>query len=90
MCYSSRLYLQQYVTLIIFMIKLLQNKKGQKNLGYPRKSSPFIMKKTAFLVGTPNFFGPSYFETALPSLCYCEAAQRMLEQPKNPFRTWNY
>ena len=30
-------------------LKPLQNKKGQKDLGYPRKSSPFIRKKTAFL-----------------------------------------
>ena len=46
-------------------LKLLQNNKGQKNLGYPRKSSPFIRKKTAFFSGTPNFFGLSYFEVAL-------------------------
>ena len=25
----------------------------------------FIKKKTAFFSGTPNFFGPSYFEVAL-------------------------
>ena len=47
------------------ILKPLQNKKGQKNLGYPRKSSPFVRKKTAFFSGTPNFFGPSYFEAAL-------------------------
>ena len=30
-----------------------------------QKSSPFLRKKTAFLSGTSNFFGPSYFEAAL-------------------------
>ena len=47
-------------------LKLLQNKKGQKNLGYPTKKQSFYkQKKTAFLSGTPNLFGPSYFEAAL-------------------------
>ena len=46
-------------------IKPLQNKKGQKNLGYPKKSSLFISEKTAFFSGTPNDFDPSYFEAAL-------------------------
>ena len=46
-------------------LKLLQNKKGQKIWGTQEKSSPFIRKKTAFFSGTPNFFGPSYFEAAL-------------------------
>ena len=30
---------------------------------------PFIRKETAFLSGTPNFFGPSYFEAALYLKC---------------------
>ena len=47
------------------LLKPVQNKKGQKDLGYPKKSSPFIWKKTAFFSGTSNFFGPSYFEVAL-------------------------
>ena len=41
--------------------------------GTQEKSSPFIKKKTAFFSGTPDFFGPSYFEAALeakPSLLY--------------------
>ena len=36
-------------------LKPLQNKKGQKNLGYPRKKAVF-------------FFGPSYFEAALDEI----------------------
>ena len=47
------------------LLKPLQNKKGQKIWGTWEKSSPFIRKKTAFFSGTPNFFGPSYFEAAL-------------------------
>ena len=42
-------------SLTLFQLKPLQNKKGQI----------FIRKKTAFFSGTPNFFGPSYFEAAL-------------------------
>ena len=47
------------------LLKPLQNKKGQNNLGYPRKKQSFPYKRTAFFSGTPNFFGPSYFEAAL-------------------------
>ena len=47
------------------LIKLLQNKKGQKIWGTRQKSSLFPYKRTAFFSGTPNFFGPSYFEVAL-------------------------
>ena len=43
-------------------LKSLQNKKGQK-IG--KKAVFFPYKRTAFLSGTPNFFGPSYFEVAL-------------------------
>ena len=46
-------------------LKLLQNKKGQKNLGYPRKNQSFYKEKDCFFLGYPNFFGPSYFEAAL-------------------------
>ena len=47
-------------------LKPVQNKKGQKNLGYPTKKAVFFpYKRTAFLSGTPNFFGPSCFEAAL-------------------------
>ena len=54
-----------WFTLISPMIKPLQNKKAKKNWGTREKSSTFIRKKTAFFSGTPNFFGPSYFEAAL-------------------------
>ena len=47
------------------LLKPLQNKKVQKNLGCPKKSSLFPYKRTAFFSGTPNFFGPTYFEAAL-------------------------
>ena len=50
---------------MIIILKPLQNKKGQKDLGYPKKSSLSPYKRTAFFSGTPNFFGPSYFEAAL-------------------------
>ena len=33
--------------------------------GTRQKSSLFPYKRTAFLLGTPNFFGPSYFDLAL-------------------------
>ena len=48
-----------------WLLKPLQNKKGQKNWGAREKISPFIRKKTAFFSGTPIFSGPSYFEAAL-------------------------
>ena len=47
------------------MPKPLQNKKDQKNLRYPTKKHG---KEDCFLLGTSNFYGPSYFETALPKL----------------------
>ena len=46
-------------------LKPLQNKKGQKIWGTREKSSIFPYKRTAFFLGTPNFFVPSYFEAAL-------------------------
>ena len=45
------------------LLKPLQNKKGQKNLGYPTKNQSYI--RTAFLSGALSFFGPSCFEAAL-------------------------
>ena len=50
---------------MIFLLKPLQNKKGQKIWGTRENSSLFPYKRTAFFSGTPNFFGPSYFEAAL-------------------------
>ena len=38
---------------------------AKKNWGTQQKSSPFLIKKTAFFVEYLKFFGPSYFETAL-------------------------
>mgnify|MGYP006864099656 CR=1 FL=1 len=46
-------------------LKPLQNKKGQKNLGYPRNKQSFYKKNDCFFLSIPNFFGPSYFEAAL-------------------------
>ena len=45
--------------------KAVSKKKGQKNLRYPTKKQSFYKEKDCFLSGTSNFFGPSYFETAL-------------------------
>ena len=61
----SYLHTQTYEEGMCVLLKPLQNKKGQKNLGYPQKSSLFPYKRSAFFAGTPNFFGPSYFEVAL-------------------------
>ena len=63
---ASSLLLSRIMLLMnTFQLKPLQNKKGQKIWGTREKSSPFIRKMTAFFSGTPNFFGPSYFEAAL-------------------------
>ena len=37
-------------------LKLLRNKKGQKNLGYPRKKQSFYKEKDCFFLGYPKFF----------------------------------
>ena len=39
----------------------LQNKKGLKDLGYPKKSSLFTYKRTAFFFRYPEFFRPFLF-----------------------------
>ena len=39
----------------------LQNKKGQKNLGYPRKKQSFYKEKNCFFLGYPKFFKPFLF-----------------------------
>ena len=46
---------------IIQELKLLQNKKGQKNLGYPRKKQSFYREKDCFFLGYPKFFWPFLF-----------------------------
>ena len=38
---------------------------AKKIWGTQEKSSLFPYKRTAFFSGTPNFFGPSFFEAAL-------------------------
>ena len=49
-------------------LKPLQIRRAKKIWGTRQKSSPFLRKKTAFLSGTSNFFGPSYFEAALQAV----------------------
>ena len=39
-------------------LKPLQNKKGQKNLGYPRKKQSFYKEKDCFFLGYAKFFWP--------------------------------
>ena len=43
------------------ILKPLQNKKGQKNLGYPRKKQSFYKEKDCFFLGYPKFFCPFLF-----------------------------
>ena len=48
------------------LTKASSKQEGQKKFGVPdKKAVYFPYKRTAFLSGTPNFFGPSYFEAAL-------------------------
>ena len=42
-------------------LKPSQNKKGQKNLGYPTKKQSFYKEKDCFFVGYPKFFWPFLF-----------------------------
>ena len=42
-------------------LKPVQNKKDQKNLGYPRKKQPFYEEKDCFFLGYPKFFWPFLF-----------------------------
>ena len=62
------------------VLKPLQNKKGQKNLGYPSKKQSFYKKKRLlFFSGTPNFFGPCCFEAALECFqfrCHFDVPQK--------------
>ena len=43
---------------ILYNLKLLQNKKGQKDLRYPTKKQSFSLKKDCFFVGYLKFFCP--------------------------------
>ena len=45
----------------LIVLKPLQNKKGQKNLGYPRKKQSFYKEKDCFFLGYPKFFWPFLF-----------------------------
>ena len=42
-------------------LKSLQNKKGPKNVGYPKKNSPFFLIKGLLFVGYPKIFWPFLF-----------------------------
>ena len=44
-----------------WFLKLLQNKKCQKNLGYPRKKQSFYKEKDCFFLEYPKFFWPFLF-----------------------------
>ena len=50
-----------------YPLKSFQN--SQKYLRYPTKKQSF---SKAFLLGTSNFFGPSYFETVLVNNCWID------------------
>ena len=53
--------------------------------GTREKRSLFIRKKTAFFSGTPNFFGPSYFEAALvPSVLQGQGPDHLNPRLHNP------
>ena len=52
----------------VIALKPSQNKKGQKNLGYPTKKQSFYKEKDCFFVGYPKFFGPSYIDLALVTI----------------------
>ena len=46
--------------------KATSKQEGPKKFGVPDKKAVFFpYKRTAFLLGTPNYFGPSCFEAAL-------------------------
>ena len=48
------------------LTKASSKQEGQKKFGVPdKKAVYFPYKRTAFLSGTPIFFGPSCFEAAL-------------------------
>ena len=60
-----------YISWFKKWLKPLQNKKGQKYLGYPRKKQSFYKETDCFFLGYPKFFGPSYFEAALVTQPWC-------------------
>ena len=51
---------------MLISTKAASKQEGPKIFGVPDKKAVFFpYKRTAFLSGTPNFFGPSCFEAAL-------------------------
>ena len=57
--------------------KAVSNSEEPKKFEVPNKKAVFLRKKTAFLSGTLNFFGPSYFETALVGFVYPEITSNL-------------
>ena len=55
-------------------VKPLQNKKGQKNLGYLTKKQSFYKEKDCFFVGYLKIFRPFLFRDGFSSLNdhYCK------------------
>ena len=53
--------LELIINLEFCLLKPNQNKKGQKNLGYPIKKQSFYKEKDCFFVGYPKFFWPFLF-----------------------------
>ena len=51
-----------------WLLRLFQNKKGQKNLRYPTTKAVFFLRKGLLFFGYLKFFDPSYFEPALVDL----------------------
>ena len=51
----------KFFTFKNYVLKPNQNKKGQKNLGYPTKKQSFYKEKDCFFVGYPKFFWPFLF-----------------------------
>ena len=50
----------------LFVFKATSKQEGPKTFWVPDKKVVFFpYKRTVFLSGTPNFFGPSCFEAAL-------------------------
>ena len=72
-------------------LKPFQNKKDQTNLRYPTKKQFFFpLKRTAFLSGTSNVFGPSYFEMALIDLAFLHGQQFQVTRHRAYDQTLGY
>ena len=61
-------YVSMTVSACSNIVKPFQNKKGQKSFRYPSKKQSSSLERTVFLLSTSKFFGPSYFDMALPKL----------------------